>query len=265
MKAYFETDSTRYTQIYFFSSHNNSCPPHFHSQIELYIVNEGKNNVTINSQSRVLKKGEMSIALPYDIHTYQTVGDSLVTCLIIPDDMAVRFRMMVDKKQNATPFITDPETVRTVMECVNQIRKFEGQDLLIRGNCYIILGTIYDHMEFTDTKQDVDTELSSMVLFYLEDNFKENLTLDKAASDLGYSPYYLSRFFNRYFQCSFNDYINMIRLRNFLNILKENDFNITYCAYESGFTSIRTFNRAFKKEFEITPKEFIAKTYKKGR
>lgn len=265
MKAYFETNSSRYTKIHFFNSHNNTCPPHFHSQIELYIVTDGKQNVTINSQSRVLKKGEMSIALPYDIHSYQTIGESTNTCLIIPDDMAVRFRMMVDKKQNVTPFITDQDTVKTIMNYIRQIETCQEEDLLIRGYVYIILGTIYDHLQFADSKLNASTELYSMVLYYLEDNFKENLTLDKAASDLGYSPYYLSRFFNRYFQCSFNDYINMIRLRNFINILKENNFNITYCAYESGFTSIRTFNRAFKKEFEITPKEYIAKTYKKGQ
>ena len=37
---------------------------------------------------------------------------------------------------------------------------------------------------------------------------------------------------------------------------ENSDISITTCAYESGFTSLRSFNRVFKNYYQVTPAEY---------
>ncbi|MBR5507809.1 MAG: helix-turn-helix domain-containing protein [Clostridia bacterium] len=39
--------------------------------------------------------------------------------------------------------------------------------------------------------------------------------------------------------------------------MQKKKYTITYCALESGFNSLRTFFRAFNKEFHMSPKEYM--------
>ena len=67
---------------------------------------------------------------------------------------------------------------------------------------------------------------------------------------------------NRYFKASFGitlgQYITTVKLRHALRMLREGKHDMTYCAMESGFSSMRTFYRSFRQEFGCSPKEYIA-------
>ena len=53
-------------------------------------------------------------------------------------------------------------------------------------------------------------------------------------------------------------YLTIVRLKNALMLMYEKKHSITYCALESGFSSVRTFYRAFSEEFACSPKEYIS-------
>ena len=55
---------------------------------------------------------------------------------------------------------------------------------------------------------------------------------------------------------SFTDFVNGLRIEHACSLL-ENDTNITETAFSSGFSSIRTFNRAFAKSMGMSPREYI--------
>ena len=58
---------------------------------------------------------------------------------------------------------------------------------------------------------------------------------------------------------SFHRYVNMRRLNYAAYLLANTDATCVSCALESGFASLRSFNRNFKKEFGITPAEYKAR------
>ena len=64
--------------------HNGDGDFHFHSQIEICYVTEGKVDALVNDHLKRLKKGELSVALGYDTHRYLSVGDVRFTVLIVP-------------------------------------------------------------------------------------------------------------------------------------------------------------------------------------
>lgn len=88
------------------------------------------------------------------------------------------------------------------------------------------------------------------------------LTLTDLANQLGTNPSLLSKIINRSFGKNFNDYVNQYRVLE----VKENLANpanahltIMSLAYDAGFNSKATFNRAFKKFTGDSPKTYQIK------
>ncbi len=86
------------------------------------------------------------------------------------------------------------------------------------------------------------------------------LTLTDLSKHLATNPSLLSKIINQGFEMNFNDLINYYRVEEVKEKLQNADnanLTIMSLAYDAGFNSKATFNRAFKKVTGKTPKEFI--------
>lgn len=88
------------------------------------------------------------------------------------------------------------------------------------------------------------------------------LTLNELARQMGKKQRDLSRVINEYHSKNFYEFVNSYRIQKFKELvqMEENrNYTILFLAYESGFNSKATFNSAFKKITELTPREYINK------
>ncbi|MFI5160442.1 MAG: ABC transporter permease [Sphingobacteriales bacterium] len=95
--------------------------------------------------------------------------------------------------------------------------------------------------------------------FYLD----EELTLQSLAKELGISIHELSRIINTGLRKNFNDFVNEFRIQQVARKMKDPAYDritLLGIAYDCGFNSKTTFNRAFKQIMGKSPAE-----YKKGR
>ena len=95
-----------------------------------------------------------------------------------------------------------------------------------------------------------------MVFDYIEHYYMEDITLELVASKIGFSKFHFSRLFRQFTDTSFYDYHCLRRLKAAEILLLDPSLPITEVALQSGFSSISTFNRVFKKFKECTPTEF---------
>lgn len=232
---------------------------HFHSQIELYIVTKGEVEVWINDKWTILKEGELSAALSYDAHCYRTPEYSKTGLLIIPTHMCEDFVLATKGKRVSDPFIRDKEAVYKILESFRELRICDDNPIKQKGFIYVILGMIMEHICFEESDRIIDTNLSSRILFYINENYKNDISLDTIAAEFGYNSSYISRYFKSCFNSGVSQYITMIRLKQAVMLMREGKYSITYCALESGFNSIRSFYRAFTSEFNCTPREYLEK------
>ncbi len=93
------------------------------------------------------------------------------------------------------------------------------------------------------------------VIFYIEQNYTYELTLEELSSVAGFSKYHFHRIFKSIIGETLNDYIRRVRLSSTTIKLKTNQ-KITQIALNSGYETNASFSKAFKKHFGITPKEF---------
>jgi AraC family transcriptional regulator len=96
------------------------------------------------------------------------------------------------------------------------------------------------------------------VVFYIEKNYADNLTLDELCAVAGFSKYHFHRIFKSVMDENVGDYIRKVRLQSTISKFKT-DKKITQIAMESGYETNASFSKAFKKRFKITPKEFSKK------
>ena len=91
---------------------------------------------------------------------------------------------------------------------------------------------------------------------YIEDHLTEPIGLVDVAHEIGLSPTYLSTFFHKTTGRRFSDWLSCQRLTRAKQLLHDRDQPIYQVAAETGFGSVSTFERTFKKYEGITPSEF---------
>ena len=117
MHTHFDVERERSNELYKEITNDNidgQCHFNFHSQIELYFVDEGEIDACINSERRLLKKNQMAVALSYDAHLFRSIGNSTSSILIIPPDICREFSLAVQNRRVKNPFICDEETVKQI-------------------------------------------------------------------------------------------------------------------------------------------------------
>lgn len=229
----------------------------FHSPIEIMLVEEGAVEAWVNGHREMLKAGEMSVAFSYDGHGGRGMtDDTRVIFLIIPVELCGEFQPTLRQKRVGYPFIRDREVYEKIRYCFSELKKTENE-MAVRGYLYVILGTLLARMALEDRGERVDPALSTRILYYLNENFREELSLRSVAEALGYNPSYLSRYFTENFHIPFSCYLTMLRLRESVLLMREGNKELSACAFESGFNSLRTFHRVFYEEFQCTPKTYM--------
>lgn len=93
------------------------------------------------------------------------------------------------------------------------------------------------------------------VVFYIEQNYASELTLEELSSVAGFSKYHFHRIFKSVIGESLGDFIRRARLAK-TSMKFKTDERITKIAMESGYETSASFAKAFKKHFGITPREF---------
>lgn len=97
-------------------------------------------------------------------------------------------------------------------------------------------------------------------LFEEELVYKDNnISLDVLASKLHTTRHNASQVINEHFRLSFNELVNKYRIDEAISILNADvnkNMNIIDIAYDVGYNNRATFNKAFKKNTQLTPKEY---------
>lgn len=109
---------------------------------------------------------------------------------------------------------------------------------------------------FSKTNKLDNEDIIRQAMKYIEDNYNEDLKLEKLAKEIYISPDYFSRLFKKVAGCTYVEYITKIRIENAKILLTNPILSIAEVAKRIGYSDPNYFSRVFKKNVGISPGEY---------
>ena len=98
-------------------------------------------------------------------------------------------------------------------------------------------------------------ELICNILFYIDNNINNIITIDDLANEFYYNKFYIMKLFKKELNISIVEYINIKKIYNSLFFINT-DNSILSCALLSGFNSQEYYTEIFKKTLGVSPSEY---------
>ncbi len=231
--------------------------PHLHTDIELIFVEEGFAIAHVDQTDIEISSGDLFMIFPNQVHYYENSARGKYGIYVIANSTFFGKKEIILEnvpKKNVVHLNKNDMIYRLMLELLN-INESPNKDIITAGMVNTVLGKLLDTIELRPRLKTDNFTLQN-ILDYCTLNFNSELTLDDAAKSLHLSKYYISYLFNKKFGIGFNTYINTLRVNASCVLLEQTDKKITEIAQESGFNSIRSFNRSFIQTVGVTPSSY---------
>lgn len=255
-----------------------SYPIHWHPEMEIIYVEEGICQVTLNLETYRLEKGNILFITPGLLHSIEENGlISAVYYNIIFD-----FSLLLCKETDICntkyllPYIKGnallPSVLKAGMMHYSQIQhciqaligdrkvKEPGFELLTKSRLMSLFYYLEPLKQTTNSKYLMENtskiQQIKQILFYVENNYSQPITIEEAASLCNFSPSYFMKFFKAATGTSFLQYVNHYRLEIAASLLLHTTKSVLSISEEVGFNNHSYFIRSFKKKFGKTPKAY---------
>ncbi|MTT33025.1 helix-turn-helix domain-containing protein [Terrilactibacillus sp. BCM23-1] len=253
--------------------------PHWHKEVEIIYVIKGSINIGVNDESIHIQKGEILFINGGDIHYILASSDSerlviqfdltffqeVSTMNVIEKNLRDAFTQM---KNSSTEWNkTTKDKMVKIIEDIHEenTQKQEGYPFVIKAKLYEMMALIFreipekepeDTSDSQPTKTQETLEKLDQIFSYVENHYKEGITLQDIAKYSGFSTYYFTKFFKKNTGTTFIKFLNEYRLNKAKWILLNENYTVTEIAEMAGFTSVKTFHHLFKEVMGVSPLKY---------
>ena len=133
---------------------------------------------------------------------------------------------------------------------VNRLALCETYDELHRA----FLSEVYDVHQLSRVSD--SDHVTKDILHYIEQHYREDISISQIADTLKLSENYISRTFNSSMGTSIPNYINGFRIEKAKGFLRNANMKIYEIADACGYNSVSYFNIAFKKITGLSPQQY---------
>lgn len=246
-------------------------PPHWHEEFEIVYVLDEKLDIGLNNEVYTLEPRDMLLIGIGDVHYFltrqvrsQRVILQFKLSLFESSVAAIRDKKFISPliKPNERPEIH--RQLETSLLAISQEyqEKNPGYTLAIKARMYDFLVTLIRYVPM-DTYCQLERarhlnrlERLEQVFKYVDQNHMRQITLSDAAEAANFSIYHFTRFFKEATGMTFINYLNNYRISKAIQHLQDSNDPITEIAFQSGFESIKTFNRVFKQLKGCSPTQY---------
>ena len=282
MKIIYETRFNDSDALRLFTSNakprENLLRIHYHASIEISLIMSGNGKYRTNDAVYEIQAGDVFFFRPNEAHCITDIeqgGMELLNLHIAPyylyknlqnalsSDYTKILNSNFSLKSNKINDTVSTEQIQEIRRLFLSVRKeFEekkGDFESFACNCIssilILFSRAYEIAGLPKEKRHNYQKLLCAIK-YIDENYKENITLDMIAQQVAYSKCYFSSMFKKCMGMSVWDYIGIKRIEESLFLIKTTEKNITDIALECGFNNVVNFNKLFKKYTNVSPSYF---------
>lgn len=251
---------------------------HFHTHTEINQVTSGKMVYIADGKLIELSPGDMIVVQSGVPHAWRSLTeDTYVRHINISIEIFSRKSELFHDEKNLCESLANSKSVQvlsgtdesnrmlfnTFENAVDeQKNKIIGYRSIVRSETtkfLFLLGRyafenneiLYEGSKGKDKNADL-----KLVVDYINENAKGEITLEAAANIAHMNRTYFSVYFKQEMGMGFNDFVTKTRMAKAADMLLNTDSKITNIVSECGYSSISHFNKVFKSIYFTTPSRF---------
>jgi len=250
----------------------NYRSPHMHRDIEIVLLLEGSLEVKLERESYITDSPSIILLNPNQMHEILLRSESsvLLVMQLSPLFFADTYPLITRLAFDSTVLrdTLSEEDYKNVLSLFVKLGLFYFmKENLYEFSCTALLNTLFGELisllphRIISEDQIKAVELKarriSRILNFIDENFTSKILLSDIAERENLSLYYLSHFFKRSINQSFQEYINTLRFNHAKKLLIENkDMSLLDVCFQSGYSDYRYLQKAFVERFKCSPVEF---------
>jgi AraC-like DNA-binding protein len=234
-------------------------PPHIHNAVELVFLTQGTSTAYCDTETVLLRPGDIFVAFPNQIHSYEKSRDVRGYVMILPAKPCLTaYNGALTRQLPDTARIPKGTWEHTgILPILEQayLDKDTASPAVMQGYIQVIFGKLLALLTLRSAVGGSGDALRA-VIDYIGGHYREPLTRSQIARAVGYNESYISHLFSGMLHTTVPEYIHTLRLYDAMEMLTQSDLPVTRIAAELGFGSIRNFNRVFQREMGESPRSF---------
>lgn len=243
---------------------------HWHNGLEIVYLISGGININIDGEDCFLKPGGFAVINSKTIHSVVCREHSRHLLLQIPYDTLkknipnidlIMFKCVCEAPDNTN---LDHRLVKDNLEKLCQLYDAPKDDAFLLLFNSLVYDMLYKMMKkFKSSadptlkrKTDKNIQRLGIAIQYARQHYAENITLNDAAESVALNREYFARFFRKYMNMTFMDYVFAIRLEHVYHDIITTDYTIGSIADKNGFcNNYKLFVKKFKEQYGCSPAE----------
>lgn len=247
---------------------------HWHSYAEILVSMCDGNQVTVNFVPYTLKTSDIIFIYSGSLHSVRYVKEDSFLVIQFPLELLTGIQELRAPvfALSSLPLISyDPRLI----ECsemqlfINELRQAAlSEDPFGEALIYTLLLRLFisigrmlrkkgvQLLSAHSRNDDKNADLITEACLYISENCTEPLTLDSVSRHIGMSKSHFAHLFRFYTNRTFIDFLTEERIKRSETFFLNPKMHIVDIAFESGFSSISSFNRSFRRVKGCSPTEF---------
>jgi len=246
--------------------------PHFHEDIEIVSVKEGKMGYCVNGRTLVLNKGDTIVVNSNQIHYSMCLDDTIAKYVIFIAHPSILASSVTVEMEAIRPIIENPDLPYLRFRFINEhtedlfnlmlgMPDIRNDAFEVTKRFFLIWDIILKQSESwgacnAESESDPGMKSFKSMLHFISANYKEKITLEQIAKSGNMSRSSCNNAFNRYVGESPVNYLMHLRSRKVAEYLREGSYSLTKIAELTGFNGVSYMSETFKKFFGQSPREY---------
>ncbi len=256
---------------------------HWHPCFEWLFVHEGSGTVVVNRQTYVMERGMLFVFKPYQLHHVyvEPSGEQPYIRSIFYFDPLYAERLLcpfsgLQKVLRELWQSLDGEQVFRLRERAEILEWAYGQyhrrghdgsgtedeefSLLLVHLLSVIRSDDSLSRQKRGGKPDRNYLHSEKIMRYIDEHYRDELSLELLAEAMHLSKTYLSKLFKLETGSSITDYLTARRIREACRLLETTELTVERIGFETGFPNPSYFIQLFRRKLGVTPLAFRKKS-----
>ena len=256
-----------------YNNRSEDYPVHRHSCLEITIPIEKSYTYIFDDRTIILKEKEILFVPPDMLHKIAGTKSGIRFIYLFNVDFLKgffdysEFQKLIKEPLLITPD-THPDIYSLIFEKfmeINDLYFFYSttvKEISIFGKLMDVFGMLMKK-DYSDSLAVIQNDKQREVYIkfktlaeWLAMHSSENISMDEAATHVGYSKFHFARLFKEYTGMTFNDYQTTLKLKEVERQLADTDLQISDIAMSCGFNNLTSLSRCFKKQYGCSPSQF---------